>query len=167
LGAVAPSTSSARTSAPSREIAARRDAEAAARSRQDALSSLIEKTRIDLSYAETAANYDDAKLQLIGWKGRKPIRQQAPGAPRGLEIVSQGQGTLELDWKKAPSGGEAQSYRIEAMTPSDDRWRLKGFALHSDCVLNNLPVGERIQLRVIAVNKVGESPPSDIIEVTL
>ncbi len=150
-----------------RENAARRNLEAANTARQHAAEVLKEKTKLTLTYAESAVDFDDAKLRLLGWEGRKPRKALVPGPPRSLELVRVQEGIIELDWKKPGTGGDAQSYRIEARKTTEERWMLKGFSLHSDCVLHNLEPGQAHQVRVIAVNKMGDGEPSEAIEVAL
>lgn len=149
-----------------KEIAARRNLEAATRERHSTMEALVEKTKVDLNYAEQQVCFDDRKLQLIGWHGKKPQRLLPPGAPRSFEIVRTVGDMVELDWKK-PAEGEAQSYRIEMRLDGEERWTLKGFSLHSDTVLQNMPRGKRLFLRVIAVNKIGDSQPSEVLELTI
>lgn len=146
-----------------KEIAAKRNLEAVVREREEGLEALIEKTKIDVAYAERQVNYDDAKLRDLGWKGRKPQRLQPPGMARSLELVRifSDEGVVELDWKKPCEGGEAQSYRIEGRIKGTERWSLKGFSLHSDCKLTTLEAGHEWEVRVIAVNRNGESAPCD------
>ena len=51
-----------------------------------ALEELTEAMKSDLRYAENTVNFDDDKLKLIGWAGRKAATAlQIPGQPRLLE----------------------------------------------------------------------------------
>lgn len=147
-----------------RQSAAEHELEKTRQAREAVAEQLAEKTKLVLNYAEQAVKFDDAKLRLLGWQGRKPKKLLPPGQPRGLELVRIENGQVELDWKKPSDGGDAQSYRIEARI-GDTRWALKGFSLHSDCVLHNLELGKTHEVRVIAVNKMGDSKPSEVIEV--
>ncbi|MGF1453366.1 MAG: fibronectin type III domain-containing protein [Opitutales bacterium] len=147
-----------------RQSKAQRELDAARAERETVAEQLAERTKLVLNYAETHSAYDDSKLRLIGWEGRKPKKLLPPGPPRALELVRVQDGIVELDWKKPSDGGDAQSYRIEARE-GDGRWTLKGFSLHSDCVLHNLEPGRQYEVRVIAVNKMGDSEASDIVDV--
>nr|VFJ93364.1 MAG: hypothetical protein BECKH772A_GA0070896_100563 [Candidatus Kentron sp. H]VFJ94088.1 MAG: hypothetical protein BECKH772B_GA0070898_100554 [Candidatus Kentron sp. H]VFK02284.1 MAG: hypothetical protein BECKH772C_GA0070978_1008611 [Candidatus Kentron sp. H] len=63
--------------------AARRDEAVAARAitaKQETLQMLADKIKTNLRYAEMAVNFDDDKLQAIGWGGR---REKTPLAPPG------------------------------------------------------------------------------------
>jgi hypothetical protein len=153
-------------SARDQELALKGELEAASKARREALEQLVEQTKLNVAYAEQAVDYDDAKLRSLGWKGLKPEKLQPPGPPRVLELVRISDNGVELDWKKPGTGGDAQSYRIEARQEGVERWSLKGFSLHSDCILNNLDPGHTYQVRVIAVNKIGEGEPSQAIEVS-
>ena len=53
-------------------------AEQATAEKDDALEDLIEAMKANLRYAENTADFDDAKLKLIGWAGKKAKTPLAP-----------------------------------------------------------------------------------------
>ena len=53
-------------------IAAQAAAEQATTAKDAKLAELIDGMKSDLRYAENTVDYDDEKLKLIGWAGRKP-----------------------------------------------------------------------------------------------
>ena len=146
----------------------------ASATKADKLQELTDAIKRNLAYAENTANKDEDKLKLLGWSGRKePTKLIAPGQPRNLEIESEGPGTITLDWKKPlpRTGGKTASYKIECRelpkgaTPTS--WQLKGMALDSEATLASLPQGTQLEFRVIAVNKAGDSEPSNTVSAVL
>lgn len=81
-------------------LAARAAAEQATANKDDALSNLIEAMKADIRYAENTVSFDDDKLKLIGWAGKKAKTPLTPpGQTRLLEAPKQGKGWVFLDWK--------------------------------------------------------------------
>jgi hypothetical protein len=155
-------------------VAASAAAEEATAKKQEELQELIDAMKSDLTYAENTVDGDDDKLKLIGWSGRKaPTKLTVPGQPRNLEIENEGPGTITLDWKKpaAKSGGKPQSYIIQCRQLPDGAsptaWELKGMALDTEAALAGLPQGTRLEFRVLAVNKAGQSEPSNTVDAVL
>ena len=117
-----------------------------------------------LRYAEDTVNYDDAQLSLLGWGGiAAPTALQAPGQARTLEIVTQGEGWLSVDWKSPSDGGAVASYKIERRERPTGDYMLIALALESEATLNNQERGKDWEYRVIAVNKAGEGVPSNTV----
>ena len=78
-----------------------------------ALEDMVEAMKSDIRYAENTVNYDDDKLKLIGWAGRKAATPLAvPSQTRLLEAPKQGAGWLFLDWKKPSDGGAVSAYKV-------------------------------------------------------
>ena len=67
---------SAYTTAKNAAVAAIAAAENATGTKDDALEALTDAMKSDIRYAENKVNYDDDKLKLIGWAGKK-----APACP--------------------------------------------------------------------------------------
>ena len=149
-------------------IAARAAAEQATSAKDDALENLIEAMKADLRYAENTVNFDDDKLKLIGWAGKKVATPlAAPGQPRLLEAVKQGAGWLKLDWKAPIDGGKAAAYTIERRNRPAGAWQTVATAILSEITLVDQPRGVELEYRVIAVNKAGDSEPSNTVMVVL
>ena len=88
-------------------------AEQAVTVKNDALEDLADAMKDDIRYAENTVDYDDDKLKLIGWAGRKAAAPLAvPGQARLLEAPRQGEGWVFLDWKKPADGGRPAAYKI-------------------------------------------------------
>jgi len=77
---------SAYTTAKNAAIAAAAAAEDATASKDDALEDLADAMKSDIRYAENTVDFDDDKLKLIGWAGKKaPTPLAIPGQTRLLE----------------------------------------------------------------------------------
>jgi len=150
------------------QVAAQAAAQQATEAKQDGNEEMISATKSVLSYAEDAVSGNDAKLAALGWGGRaEPTALQVPGQPRSFETAKEGAGWLALDWKKSPDGGKAAFYRVERRKASGGEWTMAGTALETEITLNNQERGKEWEYRVIAVNKTGESGPSNIVEAVL
>jgi hypothetical protein len=156
----------AKISAVTQIEAARR---AAVRERDDEIELMEDEMTENIDYAELVAKGDDAKLRLINWSGRaEPKAQQKPGQPRVLEIIKQGAGWFQGDWKEPSDGGSVQSYRImRRVVKEGGDMREAGSSIVSDAILVEQPRGVELEYAVVAVNKAGESEPSNSITITL
>ena len=68
--------------------------------------------KTDIRYAKNTVNYDDDKLKLVGWVGRKAATPLVvPGQTCLLEVPKQGAGWVFLDWKKPSDGGAVSTYK--------------------------------------------------------
>jgi hypothetical protein len=156
-------------------LAARAAAEAAFTAKDVALQELIEAMKADIRYAENTVDFDDDKLKLIGWAGRKaPAVLPAPGQSRLLEAPKQGAGWVFLDWKQPADGGKPAAYTVQRRVggvvgsePVGDRWKDIATAILSEITLVDQPEKTQIEYRVIAINKAGEGPESNVVEVVL
>jgi len=83
-------TISAYATAKNTAIAAQAAAEQATSDKEEALEDLTDAMKAEIRYAENTVNYDDDKLKLIGWAGRKTRTPLAPpGQARLLEAPRQ------------------------------------------------------------------------------
>lgn len=151
-------------------------AQTAVAEKDDALSALVDAMKSDLRYAETAVDFDDDKLKLIGWSGRKaPAPLAICGQVRLLEAPKQGEagagggGWVFLDWKKPADGGKPDVYTVQRRSPDDDAggWKTAATAIETQATLVNQPRGEQLEYRVIAINKAGEGTESNTVSVVL
>ena len=150
------------------QVAAQAAAQQATQAKQDGLDNLTAAMKKDLHYAEDAVNDNDAELAALGWSGKAaPTPLQVPGQPRTLEAPKEGPGWLQLDWKKPADGGRPAFYRIERREASGGDWTMVGTALESEITLNNQERGREWAYRVVAINKAGESEPSNTVEAVL
>ncbi len=149
-------------------LAARAAVEQATGDKDDALENLIEALKDDIRYAENTVGYDDDELKLIGWAGKKtktPLA--APGQTRLLEAPKQGKGWVFLDWKAPADGGKPKAYKVQRRVREGGDWKDVATAILSEITLVDQPEKTELEYRVIAVNKAGEGPESNVVEVVL
>jgi hypothetical protein len=151
------------------QVQAQAAAKQATDTKQADFDALITAMKTELHYAEDAVHDDDAKLSELGWGGRSaPHALQVPGQPRLLEVLRQGAGWLTLDWKQPADGGAPASYKIERRNVTESStWTLAGMAIDIEATLNDQEHGKEWEYRVIAVNKAGESGPSNTVTAVL
>lgn len=136
--------------------------------KDEAFSDLTDLMRANLRYAETITRMADGKLELVGWGA--PRRRTATGMPgqvRTLEVVREGKGWLFLDWKEPVDGGQPAAYKVQRRTPGATDWIDVGTAIESEITLNGQEAGVEFEYRVIAMNKAGEGPASNIARAVL
>jgi len=143
-------------------VAAQAAAEEATTAKDTALEALTDGMKSDLRYAENTVNFDDDKLKLIGWGGKKaPTALAAPGQARLLEAPRQGEGWVFLDWKSPIDGGKPAAYRISRRLRPEGPWEDVATAIETEATLVDQPRGDELEYRVIAINKAGEGAPSN------
>lgn len=131
----------------------------------DAMTAAVKK---NLHYCEDEVGGNDAKLAAIGWSGKaEPTPLQAPGQPRSLEVAKQGAGWVVLDWKKPADGGKAAFFRVERRELPSGEWATASTALEFEITLDDQKHGKEWEYRIIAVNKAGESVPSNTVSAVL
>ena len=149
-------------------LAARAASEQATANKDDALENLTDAMKADIRYAENTVNFDDDKLKLIGWAGKKaPTPLAAPGQVRQLEVPKQGDGWVFLDWKTSVEGGRVSAYKIQRRERPEGAWQDVATAILSEITLVEQPKAVELEYRVIAINKSGEGPPSNTVMVVL
>jgi len=155
------------SAAKSQTIANKAHYEESVTAKNEALATLKSYAKIDLRYAENAVDFDDDKLKLLGWSGRRAKSSlKIPGQPRSLEAPRQGEGWLYLDWKKPTNGGKPAAYKIQrrpASTGGDisSDWSDIATAMETEITLEDQPRGEELEYRIVAINKAGDSAPSN------
>lgn len=83
--------------------------------KQEAFTVMAEKVRSQLRYAEATVDFDDEKLKLLGWSGkREPVALSVPGQPRELKAVGQKDASLVLSWTppSPAAGGKVSVYNV-------------------------------------------------------
>jgi len=149
-------------------LAARAAAEQATTDKTEALEILIEALKDDIRYAENTVNFDDDKLKLIGWAGKKAKTPLTlPGQTRLLEAPKQGKGWVFLDWKAPADGGKPAAYKVQRRNRPDGLWADVATAILSEITLVDQPEKTQLEYRVIAVNKAGEGSESNTVIVVL
>ncbi|MFH1975767.1 MAG: fibronectin type III domain-containing protein [Pseudomonadota bacterium] len=149
-------------------IAAQAVAEEATSDKDDALESLVEAMKTDIRYAENTVDFDDDKLKLIGWAGRKTATAlTVPGQSRLLEAPRQGEGWVFLDWKAPAEGGVPAAYKVMRRERPAGAWEEIATAVISEATLVDQSRGKELEYRIVAVNKSGDGEPSNTVMVVL
>lgn len=161
-------TMAAYTTARNAAVAAQAAAELAIGAKDDALQALTDAMKDDIRYAENTVDFDDDQLKLIGWGGRAAKTSlQAPGQPRSLEAPKEGKGWIFLDWKEPVDGGAVAAYKIQRRLRPEGPWSDVGLAVESEITLTAQDRSKEWEYRIIAVNKAGESEPSNTVMAVL
>ncbi|GAH86748.1 unnamed protein product [marine sediment metagenome] len=156
------------TTAKNAAIAAQAAAEDATTSKDEALEDLADAMKSDIRYAENTADFDDDKLKLIGWAGRKESTPLAPpGQARLLEAPKQGEGWVFLDWKAPIDGGAPAAYKVMRRERPAGPWEDAATAVITEATLVEQPRGKELEYSIVAVNKAGEGEPSNTAMVVL
>ena len=156
------------TTAKNAAIAAQAAAEDATTTKDEALEDLADAMKSDIRYAENTVDFDDDKLKLIGWAGRKEHTPLAPpGQARLLEAPKQGEGWVFLDWKAPIDGGAPAAYKVMRRERPAGPWEETATAVISEATLVEQPRGKELEYRIIAVNKAGDGEPSNTAMVVL
>ncbi len=149
-------------------IAAKAAAEQATADKEEALEELIEAMKTNIRYAENTLDFDDDKLKLIGWAGKKAKTPLTPpGQVRLLESPKQGDGWAFLDWKAPVNGGKAKAYKVQRRVRESGDWKDVATAILTEVTLADQPEKQELEYRVIAVNKAGDGQPSNTVMVVL
>lgn len=147
---------------------ARAAREMATRGKQDALADLKGKLKKQLRYAENVTGFDDNKLNMLGWAGRKEKSSILPGQVRNLRAIEQGTDYVVLDWMAPVDGGRAAAYQV---LRRDDRqsseWINAGVSMATKVKLLDQPRHIDLEYRVAALNKTGQGQVSNTIAVVL
>ena len=144
-------------------------AETAIAEKDDALETLIEAMKADLRYAENTVDFDDDNLKLIGWSAKKsPTALTPPGQTLALEVPTQGEASLTLSCTPpAPAaGGKPNAYKVMRCIEDGD-WTDVATAVVTEATLTDQPQRQKLAFKVIAINKAGEGPESNTVEVVL
>jgi len=135
--------------------------------KNDALEVVEAAMKDELGYSEQVAKSNAAILAMVGWGlPAPPTPLQPPGQARLLEVIHQGEGWVEMDWKEPVGGGKVASYKIQRRQEAGD-WQDVGVAVDSIGTVNNQPRKVDLEFRVVALNKAGDGMPSNTIAITL
>nr|VFJ93096.1 MAG: Fibronectin type III domain-containing protein [Candidatus Kentron sp. H]VFJ93840.1 MAG: Fibronectin type III domain-containing protein [Candidatus Kentron sp. H]VFK00497.1 MAG: Fibronectin type III domain-containing protein [Candidatus Kentron sp. H] len=137
-------------------------------SKDESTEMLRDAIKRNLRYAENTVNYDDGKLQLIGWSGRRPASAlQSPGQVGELTSPDRGEGWIELQWKAPTDGGKVAAYRVQRREPGQDAWEKIDTALETEARIEEQESGKKFEFCVVAMNKAGDGPISNEITAML
>nr|VFK48571.1 MAG: hypothetical protein BECKTC1821D_GA0114238_10627 [Candidatus Kentron sp. TC]VFK61918.1 MAG: hypothetical protein BECKTC1821F_GA0114240_10657 [Candidatus Kentron sp. TC] len=151
-------------------IAAQAAAEQATAAKQAALRAYVSDLKTNLRYAENTVNFDDLKLKLIGWGGR---RERTPLAPPGraldLAALEEGEGWIKLRWAKPVDGGKVAAYNVlcRERAAEGEKWINAGTVFATETTLTDQTRGKELEYGVVAMNKAGEGPVSNTVMAVL
>ena len=152
-------------------IAAKAAAAAAYTAQQEALKDLIAAVKKNLRYAENTVDFDDHKLKLIGWSGKRTARTaEPPGQTSLLKVNTTPNGKVKLTWQLPADGGRIDAYSIQRRCytgTAPGRWQDIHTAVTTETVLEEQPRNESLEFRVIALNPAGRGEPSNTETITL
>lgn len=126
--------------------------------------------KADLRYAEYAVAGDDAKLNMIGWSGKMPRTPiHAPRQPSNFQMVRSGPGEAKATWERPTEGGSPACYIIERRISGDEgiSWVSSGTFVETEATLTDQERGKELEFCVFALNRAGESLPSNSVVVVL
>jgi len=149
-------------------VAAMAAAEQKTAAKDEVLQTLVDYMKADLRYAENTVDFDDEKLKLLGWGGRKTKTSlETPGQARTLEAPRQGEGWIFLDWKEPSEGGKVAAYKIQRRERPAGAWADASMAIESETTLSGQERGKEWEYRIVAINKAGEGLPSNTVMAVL
>ena len=148
-------------------------AQLATEAKQAALVQLQREMRKQLKTSQVDSCDNPENLNFIGWGPRRAAQVlKVPGQPVELKSIEEGAGILTIAWKRPArgKGGKVRTYIIERRELSKDGsgpWRQAGISLEKKSTLKDQPRGVQLEYRVKAVNRAGESGPSNTVPVVL
>ncbi len=151
-------------------ILARAEAVQSTDMKERSLAKVEDMSKSSIRYAENHTRGDDGKLQLIGWGARRSRTvtiMEPPGQVRTLENIREGKDWVFLDWKEPVDGGEVAAYRVQRRQRHSGDWLDVGMSVGNEVTLGGQDAGVEYEYRVIAANKAGEGPPSNIVRAVL
>ncbi len=138
--------------------------------KERSLANVEDMSKSIIRYAENHTRGDDGKLQLLGWGARRSptvTLMEPPGQVRTLENRREGKDWVFLDWKEPVDGGEVAAYRVQRRQRDSGDWWDVGMAVEIQVTINGQAAGVEYEYRVIAANKAGEGPASNIVRAVL
>ncbi len=143
--------------------------------KDDSLARLIVKLKKELKRAENDAVEEPDRLEIIGWHDHSELTGvPPPGTPQQLKVsrVPRRPAEVVLKWKppQRGSGGAVNFYEVQRRQRENEmggygEWSLAGVTMDTHSTLSNQPTEYELEYRVLAVNRIGKSAPSNTIEV--
>ena len=120
-----------------------------------------------VDFLDSKTGGDAEQLATVGVTASSAPNKQPPGQPRSLEIISQIDATIKLDWKSTSDGGRAKAYRIQRRELPAGDWEVCGATDETEIVLTNQPRGKELEYRIVGFNSNGDSIPSNTVAAVL
>lgn len=134
---------------------------------QKEIASLKDMMRKQLRYAENVTGFDDNKLNMLGWAGKREKSSALPGQVRNLRAIEQGTDFVVLSWMSPADGGKAAAYQILRRDGQSGTWINAGVSMATKVKLLGQPRHIDMEYRVAALNKTGQGQVSNTIAVVL
>ena len=135
---------------------------------QKEITSLKDMMRKQLRYAENVTGFDDNKLNMLSWAGKRAKSSSAPGQVRSLRVLEQGTDFVVLSWMSPADGGKAGAYQILRRDEGKSgEWINAGVSIATKVKLLDQPRHIDLEYRVVALNKTGHGPESNVVNVVL
>ena len=151
-------------------IAAQATAVQGTASKNEVLSELTGLLRADLRYAESMSNGDPSRLQLVGWgppRSRRSNDLEVPGQVITLEVRQEGSSWVSLGWKEPFDGGPVAAYRVQRRRREGGEWTDVGTSVETAVTVRDQEPGVELEYQVIALNRAGQGPASNVVRVVL
>jgi hypothetical protein len=103
-------------------------------------------------------------------KKEAQIAELAERLYRGLLDNKQDNGVggwVFLDWKAPVDGGKVSTYKVQRRNRPEGVWQEVGTAIETESTLVGQPKGAELEYCIIAINKAGEGPASNVSMVIL
>ncbi len=135
---------------------------------QKEIADLKDMMRKQLRYAENVTGFDDNKLNMLGWAGKRAKSSAAPGQVRSLRAIEQGTDFVVLSWMSPAEGGRALAYQILRRDEGESgTWINAGISVTTKVKLLDQPRHIDMEYRVVALNRTGQGQVSNTVAVVL
>jgi hypothetical protein len=150
----------------------------AAVKKKEKLAALQIATKSQIKIAQVDCVENPQRLDFIGWgQTAAPSAIPAPSQPIELVIGFQGfdgtikKGIIKLTWRK-PSNAQRKHisyYSVERreLAGGQDGWQQAATCIDDQIILKDQPPQVRLEYRVRAANKAGQSMPSNVVSAVL
>jgi ribosomal protein S28E/S33 len=122
-----------------------------------ALKKLRKQVRGLIRELDIVMTKDDPRWQRFGL--RVPAALSMPKAVEGVTLTALGGGAVEVKW---PLARHARRYRVQVRRAGAAEFENVKTLRGRETTLTGLPVGEDLEVRVIAANKLDEAAPSPV-----
>lgn len=130
---------------------------AAVVAKRAALKKLRKQMRSLIRELDIVMAKDDPRWQRFGL--RVPASPSMPKAVESVTLTALGGGAVEVSW---PRARHARRYRVQLRRAGAAEFENVKTLRGRDTILTSLPVGERLEVRVIAANQLDEAAPSPV-----
>jgi fibronectin type III domain protein len=133
-------------------VVARARAERAIAAMHRAFDRVIETARRQLGHDEHTPGGEDSEAT------------EAPGQTGFLEVVGENDGTVSLTWTAPRDGGDVAIYFIQRrQRDAGGKWKVAAVSFVTEATLSGQESGFEFEYQVIALNRIGEGPASNIV----